>query len=903
MLHLDGTNTKLSKVGKKLAITLSVLLVLTILIMVYILQKDKKVLFTDPYKVIPEDACIIIETVDLRNFLGLLSPEKGLFGELSKYDESGALRKKISGFSELLNKQDFNKILNDGRGVISFFCSNNKKPETMLSAALPADIGVRQVKAMLRAAGISNFISGKKDGNQEIKVPYTLNGSNDTVYISLLSGLIICSESQDLISRAVLLPATGRDVRNNPGFQRVLQTSGKNENKLFLVFKNLSGLMNRITGINNESLIKEISKLADGAGIDIFIREDGLVLSGYTESSDSSQLLFKYKAIVPKEIHSTKILPASTVLFKTVIRPEIENLALADTTVSESTDEFIQKLKSFTGNEITEAYVGSKDGPGKDSRLVIFELSNQNVAERYLSDISGTKKKVLWFEPDDQIKIPVYNVNLKGFINRYSGGFAEDSGESFYTFYNNFLIVGSSFELVSKVLYNNLLNKTLGNDPDFKDFEATLPSHAGYFFYCLPVKITSLLETKLSPEISAMINARRDSLGKIKAVGYQLASSNGMIYNSLSVRFSNIISEEKETEWETLLDTVAAIKPFFFTNHISGAKEIFIQDVRNNAYLINSAGRVLWKVPLNERITGTVYMIDYYKNGKYQLLFSGKNYLHLIDRNGNYVERYPVKLRSPATNSLALFDYDKNLNYRLFIAGEDRIVYSYDKSGNVTKGWKHFQTAGIVRAEVNYFEVSGKDYLVVSDETSLYFLDRAGNTRLNLSEPVTRARGSALKMFQSPDPGLICTSPEGLIQQISFTGEVKRFSLQKFSFDHSFDFFDMDGDGIGEYVFIDKGILYLYNNNKSEIFTRKFNSVNLGGPLEFIFSATNRKIGVVDLGNNRIFLIKENGDTMKGFPLSGASMFSIGKLSDSEGWNLIVGGTDRFLYNYKIDTE
>ena len=26
-----------------------------------------------------------------------------------------------------------------------------------------------------------------------------------------------------------------------------------------------------------------------------------------------------------------------------------------------------------------------------------------------------------------------------------------------------------------------------------------------------------------------------------------------------------------------------------------------------------------------------------------------------------------------------------------------------------------------------------------------------------------------------------------------------------FGFDHSFDFFDVDGDGFGEYVFIDKG--------------------------------------------------------------------------------------------------
>ena len=199
-----------------------------------------------------------------------------------------------------------------------------------------------------------------------------------------------------------------------------------------------------------------------------------------------------------------------------------------------------------------------------------------------------------------------------------------------------------------------------------------------------------------------------------------------MIYNSLSIRYKEEAREESTTEWETLLDTVAAIKPFFFTNHTTGAKEIFIQDFKNNTYLINAAGRVLWKVPLNERIIGNIYMIDYFRNGKYQLLFSGKNYLHLLDRNGNYVERYPVKLRSPATNSLAIFDYDNNLNYRLFIAGEDKMIYSYDKTGSVVKGWKPFRTSGLVKSEIAYFKVQARIILLLLMKIPFIFLIARG---------------------------------------------------------------------------------------------------------------------------------------------------------------------------------
>jgi WD40 repeat protein len=318
---------------------------------------------------------------------------------------------------------------------------------------------------------------------------------------------------------------------------------------------------------------------------------------------------------------------------------------------------------------------------------------------------------------------------------------------------------------------------------------------------------------------------------------------------------------------------------------------------------VNAAGRVLWKVPLRERITGTVYMIDFYRNGKYQILFSGKNYLHLLDRNGNYVERYPVKLRSPATNSIALFDYDNNLNYRLLIAGEDKIVYAYDKNGNTVKGWTPFRTNGTVTSEICWFRVSGKDYIVVSDESSLYFIDRQGNKRLSLKEPVTKARNSAIRLTPGRDPSVVCSSPDGTIQHIYFDGSVKKFDIVKLSGDHSFDIFDVNGDGFGEYVFIDAGILYLYNHNRTAMFKRDFGSKDLGGPISFIFSASDRKIGVFDINKNLIYLINEEGVTMNGFPLKGASMFSIGKFSDNSGWHLVVGGTDRFLYNYKLNTE
>ncbi len=230
-------------------------------------------------------------------------------------------------------------------------------------------------------------------------------------------------------------------------------------------------------------------------------------------------------------------------------------------------------------------------------------------------------------------------------------------------------------------------------------------------------------------------------------------------------------------------------------------------------------------------------------------------------------------------------------------------MYLYDKTGSVVKGWEPFRTAGPVTAEANFCRVSGKDFIVVADEYSIYFLDRSGKVRLRPREAVTKAKGSTLRLTPGSDPFLVCTSPDGTVQYIYFSGDVRKFSLREFSFDHSFDFFDVDGDGFGEYVFIDKGVLYLYDQDRKEMFSRDFSSDKLGGPINFIFSSADRKIGVFDMNKNLIYLINSKGEIMKGFPLRGASMFSIGKLSAGNDWNLIVGGTDRFMYNYKLDTS
>ncbi len=891
--------------GKRFSFLLVLLLVAGLATMVYFLIQGRKDLLSDPYKAVPSDACFIIETVDLQSFINSVTSGSGIMGEMGKIKDLDRFNSKVKILADQVNNTGYQKIMNSNSAVISFHISPEGKVQPLLSIAVLSNARVNNLKEILRSSGIKTLEDLTMGGTRLIGIPYSIDNNKDTVYISLNSGLLVCSTSSGLMKASISHMAGANDIRRLPGFSKVMQASGKNDDKIFIIFSNLIPLLKK--GLTEDYFsTRNIAKLTEYAVADIYFNQNGLVLSGYTESTDSTQILYKYKSGTASAFDTYKILPSTTMLFESVIPLAGKSSIVPPQPLRTATVELAQKLKEYMGDEITRAYIDLKDGSGNTGSVIIYELTNRVYAEKIFLDYFGQKENkgtISYFNPDDQINIPVYQTVFKGLVSLLAPGFSIDFDDSYFTFYDNYLITGNSDIALSKVLYDNLLKKTLANDLIYREFESTLPSVSGYFFYCVPSQIIEYLSSFLSEDVISFMKSGKSSISKIQAAGYQFTPSNNMIYNSFSVLFKEEPREESTTEWETLLDSIAAIKPFFFTNHTTGAKEIFIQDLKNNAYLINAAGRILWKVPLRERITGSVFMIDYYRNGKYQLLFSGENYLHLLDRNGNYVERYPVKLRSPATNSVALFDYDNNNNYRLLIAGQDKMIYTYDKSGNIVKGWKPFRTNGTVSSEISWFRVSGKDYIVIADETSLYFLDRQGNPRLTLKEPVTKAAGSSLRLTPGSTPSVVCSAPDGTVQHIYFDGSVRKFNKKAFSVDHSFDFFDVNGDGFGEYIFIDKGMLYLYDHNRSELFSRKFGSSKLGGPINFIFSSADRKIGVIDIEKKQIYLIDDKGNIMKGFPLRGASMFSIGRLNEKNEWHLIVGGTDKFMYNYRLDTQ
>ncbi|MCK7534375.1 MAG: hypothetical protein MZV63_26830 [Marinilabiliales bacterium] len=88
---------------------------------------------------------------------------------------------------------------------------------------------------------------------------------------------------------------------------------------------------------------------------------------------------------------------------------------------------------------------------------------------------------------------------------------------------------------------------------------------------------------------------------------------------------------------------------------------------------------------------------------------------------------------------------------------------------------------------------------------------------------------------------------------------------------------DLNGDNKPEFIFVDGKELTVTDENGTVLFTQKFSNTIQNEPNIYRFGPKQKKIGVVDAKANRIYLFDATGQPHPGFPLQGATEFSIGK--------------------------
>ncbi|MBS2213068.1 DUF3352 domain-containing protein [Carboxylicivirga mesophila] len=766
-------------------------------------------------------------------------------------------------------------------------------------------------------------VSVRKYNSQSI---YKITANKQEWFANIDNGILLLSQSSLLIETSIRQQQSPDSWVNGADFKQIYKTIGAGSKlNVFINFPRLPDVMKPILGDAFQKNAKIVGDQSKWAEFDVEISNQAIVLNGFMSASNTGVISKMLENARPQRTQIQYVLPSNTRAYLSYslesasdMRKRITGLHNANVDYQRKLEQW-QKKYGFNPEEelfsqltgrLALVYSDYNNLQPEANGLLVLKLKSQSSGKemllemlRKMSSTSSSSMVVKTYQPDNGVSYPVYHGFEEGVLAHFFDPLLPKVPYKYLAFYDDNLVVADAPVLLEQFIYNNMLKKTLGNDKAHQQFLSNFSSRENVFAFCETAHLAAYFGETFQPLLGQLNEAQKEAFNNFYGIGMQLSGTGKMIYTTSYLQYMPSRESEPRTVWQSLLDSTVSFKPVLVDNHYTREKEVIVQDDAHNLYLLSNTGRVLWKKPLDSEILGDVIQIDYYRNNKLQYLFNTRKSIYLLDRNGNHVANFPVRLPSDATNGMAVFDYDNNRNYRFFIACENRHIYLYNNKGNTVSGWKFDKTDGRVIMPVQHFRSNGKDYIAFADDKRNYICDRKGNIRVKLNKQFARNRYSSYYLCNQnqADDCLVTTNSDGLLTKIKLSsGEVKTSALKTIKETHAFSAFEHNGKL--HYQLVEPHCVTCFTSDGKEVLKKEFdNEINLNVDL-YRFSAQNIKLGVSEKVNGHIHLLNADGRTYKGFPLKGNSRFSIGFLKSSASrFNLIVGGADNYIYNYQVD--
>ncbi len=931
---------------KSITIIASIVAFVTVFVIIAILfmQNQSEYVEIPSMNAVPLDASLIVECKQLPNSFNELNTKNKLWQALKKFKSFHRVENNIRFIDSLISSNVKLQNLFAQRSLIfSTHLSGKDEVEFLYIIKLGKPLFRNNIEDVVKQLvqkdiAISEY---KYDGEVVYKLSYestttrVSENQKKTFFYSFCNGFFICSHNRLLVESSIRQLHSGKPIHEDESFKKVAKAAGQNvAANVYLHYKDFAKLLSLFTANKYMKRILKLSDFADWTELDAIIKNDELLLNGFTYTSLSDKnYLNIFRNQTPASHEFTSVIPDITSLFVALninrwdlfqenYKKHLKYYSAIDlynqkiSAVNKKYNTNIEKLFfSFLGNEAAVVFTGTATASREKQCLGVFKTKSKSMAKNELMKILETytkqqnqhiSKYIKLYEPDDETAIPIYKMPENKLLPLLFGRLFQPVEANYFTFVDNYLIFGNSFKELADVHYANLLNKVLSKSLAYKQFANSLSSESNIFLFMNFMEAPGVIASFTNHTITHLIDNNYDVYREFYALAIQFSVSNDLIYTNLSLKYQPVTQNNNNTVWESRLDTAMNFKPELFTNHYTNEKEIFVQDLANTIYLINKSGRILWKKQLNEPIISTIYEFDYYKNNKLQLLFNTRSAIHLIDRNGNYVVGYPKQLPAPATNGISLFDYNKNKDYRIFVACSNRRIYAYNRDGSAVNGWSFEQTEHKVTNQIQHFRVNSNDYIVFADKFKTYLLNRKGYTRTNIKTTFEKSKHNAFTLDvhhkgSLSEPRIVTTGATGVVYCIYFNGIVTSTDVTTCSIDHYFEYQDINGDGYKDYIFLDKNRLSVFDQSKKELFNYAFEYEPHLPPVIYTFSSDDRKIGITLHNQNKIYLLNGNGTMYPGFPLGGQTLFTIGKFTPADkNFHLIVGNSQNFVFNYKI---
>ncbi len=783
---------------------------------------------------VPENSSVILKTSNLESLKNSLQ-NNDFLQHFSKTDTYKNLESQLNGLS----------LLQPSGELLICFSRNAKD-------SLEYAIISKNSKGLFVRDSLKNYIEEtlKYEKKAIIKSSY----NNHTFYSAIIDSTFFASSSINLVENAFNYNNTNaelekiyRTTENDKTVSVILNCDETNSIKSFFP--------------NNQLPLKAFTNYL---AFDTEISQDETLINGITQANDSTKSFINvFKNTIPQENQIQHITPIDADGF----------LSFTFNTY----DKFHSNLVKFTQIDTL------KETPHLFDNIievgVIFNSENRAIVLNSLDGISTEDALI----SEQNIIDTFRQVDILSFSKPYLFKTCFSPLISFnkatkYCILDDFLVFSDNLEMLHNIISNYQNKTTLSEQPYFNDIKEQLSDASSLLMVFNPTILNEILSNNLEEKIpvKSLENYKISALQFIYDTNF--AHVNGVIKKTKVKAAQNSITEELNIKLDTdLLNT-----PQFVTNHITKQKEIVVQDIKNNLYLISNSGKVLWKKQLEGPVLGHIEQIDLYKNGKLQLAFTTPHRLYVIDRNGNNVSPFPGKFNDVITQPLSVFDYGHNKNYRLLVT-QGKNLLMYDKTLKVVKGFVFKSANSIILNQPQHFRIGSKDYIVFKTHNKMYILDRTGRTRVS---PKTSNLFSNESIYLYKNK-FTTTNPNGKLITIDSRGNSVSQNLN-LSSQHHIETSSKTLVTLSENKLTIKGTTY-------ELDYGIYTSPKLFYLQDKIY------IAITDLQTQKVYLFDSNANLLPNFPVYGNSAITLDNIDSDKNLEFVTKGGTNSIILYQIN--
>ncbi|MFY0650978.1 MAG: hypothetical protein JXQ96_03045 [Cyclobacteriaceae bacterium] len=638
--------------------------------------------------------------------------------------------------------------------------------------------------------------------------------------------------------------------------------------------------------------ISILSSLSDISFLDIAINDDNVLLTGFSLNHPVKEnYLSSFDGVVSSEFEMSEVIPNNTA---SLVHFSFDNMEKWHSGLKEywrkSNPSFLTKMGelenkynvnisdiyNFIDTEIGLIVVESVN-PEKPDLALCMKLSNHQEAQEFFKTLSDDSMPEGEAYSESWSEIPLGYIEIDELPSRLFGPVFSGFSSSFYCQLGDFFLVGNNEQVIKELIDEFNVEDTWRKSIKVNNFLDIANREANLSLFFNTPGAWNIINNHLNDDWKRFFNEYDNTIKQIEFGAFQFSNVDGKYYTNVALQHPGRIIERVEAADVDVAEEIEfshklISKPYAVRNHNDRSLEMLVQDSLNQIYLISSKYDTLWSKPLDGEISGPVYQVDYYKNGKLQYLIKSDKSVYIIDRNGEDVAGYPFGLENEADISLlSLIDYDNSKKYRIMTATDEGDYFLFDKAGKNLEGWQPKSLEGKPVVHPFHLRVRSRDYMVFMHRNGLvYVLNRRGepvkgfplDVKGIVENPLFIQKGGTLD-----DTRFTTLTNEGELVQFNLEGKfINRNQLYKSTSRDQFKMIISSNKRSFMILRSDDEKVVAINSKGEELFYHNFETPELSGQY-YNFSSDNEVIVLTDREKEYTYLYNREGKLLHSLPI------------------------------------